>query len=194
MLKLCHETNNHPGSERTLLFFLKNFYSGLTRTELHLKCQQLCNVCPTCLLSKPNRSTDRGLISSLPIPPLANDTLYLDFVQMDMYNNFDYVLTVVDSLTHFVQFCPCQKSITGEGVVKILLERWISAFGKPSSLHSDNDVRFRHEKGFIDLFSGHWTSMYILLFQGIRPLMAFLKMRIVHFYRICVPYSLRVKH
>jgi transposase InsO family protein len=67
---------------------------------------------------------------------------------MDPYNNFDYVLTVVDALSHFSQFYACQKGITGEGVMKLLLERWIAPFGKPNSLHSDNDVRFKSEKGF----------------------------------------------
>jgi len=33
-------------------------------------------------------------------------------------------------------------------VIKILLERWFSVFGKPTSIHSDNDVRFSREKGF----------------------------------------------
>ena len=74
--------------------------------------------------------------------------LYIDFVQMDAYNHFDYVLTVVDALSRFVQFYPCQKGITGEGVLKMLMERWIAPFGKPSAIHSDNDVRFKKEKGF----------------------------------------------
>jgi hypothetical protein len=26
---------------------------------------------------------------SLPIPQVANDTLYIDFVQFDLFNNFD---------------------------------------------------------------------------------------------------------
>ena len=132
-----------------MLFFLQNFYSGLTRTELLLICKNLCDNCTTCLLSKPNRVTDRGEVSSLPIPLICNDILYIDFVQLDMYNNMDYVLTVVDSLSHFAQFFPCQKGITGEGVLKLLLERWISIFGKPNAIHSDNDVRFKSEKSFL---------------------------------------------
>ena len=51
-------------------------------------------------------------------------------------------------LSHFVQFFHCTKNITREGVFKLSIERWIAPFGKPSSLHSDNDVRFKSEKGF----------------------------------------------
>ena len=47
-----------------------------------------------------------------------------------------------------IVFYPCQKSITGEGVLKILLETWIAPYGKPLRIHSDNDVRFKQEKGF----------------------------------------------
>ena len=65
-----------------------------------------------------------------------------------MYNNFNYVSTVVDSLSHFVQFFPCQKGITGEDVLKLIMDRWIGPFGKPNALHSDNDVRFKQQKGF----------------------------------------------
>ena len=148
MLKMCHDTNNHPGTERTLLFFLQNFFSENTRTELLLLCKNIVDQCQVCLLAKPNKASDRGEVSSLPIPQLCNDTLYVDFVQMDAFNNFDYVLVVVDALSRFVQCYPCQKAITGEGVLKLLLERWISPYGKPLAIHSDNDVRFKSEKGF----------------------------------------------
>ena len=148
VLKVSHESNNHPGAERTLLFFLGNFYCSLSRTELFQKCKNLCDACAVCLLSKPNRSTDRGEISSLSIPQICNDLVYIDFIQMDPYNNFDYILTIVDALSRFVQFIPCQKGITGEGTLKLILERWISVFGKPNTIHSDNDVRFKNPKGF----------------------------------------------
>ena len=148
VLKICHESNNHPGSERTMLFFLKNFWCSLTKTELLLKAKAISDSCQVCILAKPNSARDRGELSSLPIPQLCNDIVYLDFVQMDPYNNFDYVLTVVDALSHFVQFLPCHKGITGEGVLKLLLERWIAPYGKPSALHSDNDVRFKSQKGY----------------------------------------------
>ena len=148
VLKLCHETNNHPGAERTMLFFLQNFCSEFSRQELLVTCKNIVDQCPTCLLAKPNRASDRGEVSSLPLPQICNDVLFLDFVQMDLFNNVDYVLVVVDALSRFVQCYPCQKSITGEGVLKLLLERWISVFGKPSAIHSDNDVRFKSGKGF----------------------------------------------
>ena len=70
------------------------------------------------------------------------------FFAMDAFNYFDYVLTIVDALTRFVIFIPCTKNITGEGTLKTILKEWISHFGKPREILSDNDVRFSQEKGF----------------------------------------------
>ena len=148
VLQMCHNSNNHPGAERNFLFFPKHFYTNIKKSDIVQICEEICEKCPTWLMSKPNRSIVRGEISILPIPQVSNDMLYVDFIHMDSYNNYDYVLTVVDALSHFVQFYPGQKSITGEGTLKLLLERWIAPFGKPNSIHSDNDVRFKAPKGF----------------------------------------------
>jgi len=94
------------------------------------------------------RPFDKDKLGSLPIPSVCNEVLCLYVLQMDLYNGFDYVLTLVDNLPHFCQFIPTQKSVTGEGVLTLILERWISVFGKPEVVRSDNDVRFRQSSGF----------------------------------------------
>ena len=67
---------------------------------------------------------------------------------MDDFNNFNYVLTIVNSLTRFAQFLLTTKNITGEGVLKLIQNEWITHFDKPKEIWSDNDVRFSSEKGF----------------------------------------------
>ena len=108
ILRWCHEINGHPGAERTTMFFSRNFYSELQKGKLTDLCKLITDQCEVCLKSKPNTSSDRGLISTLPITQLANDTLYIDFISMDDHNQFNYVLTIVDGLTRFVKFIPCQ--------------------------------------------------------------------------------------
>ena len=76
----CHEVNNNPGPERTVLFFLQNFYSNLSKKALIDLVKPLLDHCEVCLKSKPNTSKDRGLVGALPIPSLANDIVYVDFV------------------------------------------------------------------------------------------------------------------
>jgi transposase InsO family protein len=104
--------------------------------------------CQTCLRSKRNNHTDRRLISALPLPQVINDLIYVDFISMDPYNHFDYVLTIVDAFSKFVKFIPCTKNITGETTLKLIYSEWISNFDKPREILSDNDVRFSQEKGF----------------------------------------------
>jgi len=148
ILTKVHETHNHPGTMRTVLAFLANFSCDLTQSELIMRTKTFLDSCATCLLNKPNRQSDRGELGSLPTPTMANDMIYIDFVSMDPYNGHDYVLVAVDALTHFVQIWACQKTITGEGVIRILIDRWFRVFGKPIALHSDNNVRWKNEQSF----------------------------------------------
>ena len=85
---------------------------------------------------------------ALPIPQCVNSLLFVDFIQMDLSNNVDYIMTIVDALSRFSIFVPCNKHITGEKVFHLIVSEWISRFGKPSEIISDNDVRFVSEKGF----------------------------------------------
>ena len=121
ILQWCHTTNGHPSPDRTVFFFLKSFFTPLTRQELLDMSKSLFGSCEACLRSKPNTAPERGILSTLPIPQVANDTLYIDFIDMTPHNNFNYVLTIVDSLTRFTLFIPCTKNITGEGTLKIIL-------------------------------------------------------------------------
>ena len=148
VLKWAHHANGHPGPERTTWFFLQHFYVEMSRQEFLHMAKSILGSCSTCLLAKPNTQTDRGLVAALPIPQLVNDILFVDFIAMDPFNFHDYVLTIVDSLSRFVMFIPCTKNITGEGTLKLIFKEWISHFGKPREILSDNDVRFSQEKGF----------------------------------------------
>ena len=117
-----HKINGHPGPERTMFFFLRNFYVQRTRTELLQFLRNILGTCEKCIRSKPSSSIDRGLVGCLPIPSMVNDIIYIDFVQLDEFNNFDYALDIVDGLSRFVQYIPCTKPNTGEKVLKVILK------------------------------------------------------------------------
>jgi hypothetical protein len=149
--KIClwlHRAQGHPGVERTLWSFLQTFHSSLMRKELAMLFKNVLGSCETCVLSNPSTEGDRGLLGCLPIPPLCNDTIFLDFVALDEYNSMDYVLGIVDGLSRFCLYLPCQKEITGEKVLKLVLKEWIQNFGRPNEILSDNDIRFKSSTGF----------------------------------------------
>jgi len=79
---------------------------------------------------------------------MINEIVYVDFVQMDEFNGFDYVMSIVDGMSRFAQFVPCKKTVTAEQAVKMLFREWIMKFGKPQEVCSDNDVRFVSPNGW----------------------------------------------
>jgi len=119
-IQWCHENNGHPGISRTAWFFLSMFHCSLPRKELLDMIKKIMLPCQVCAEAKPSCLADRGMMGALPIPQIANDTLYIDFIQTDPYNNFDYIMTIVDSLTRFCMFLPCRKTITGEVALKMI--------------------------------------------------------------------------
>ena len=97
-LVFTHEKFGHMGVERTLMCFLQNLFSPVPKSELMGVCKVVVENCEICKLTKANTPKDRGIVSALPIPQIVNSLLYIDFVNMDEWNGFTYILTIVDGL------------------------------------------------------------------------------------------------
>ena len=95
-----------------------------------------------CLASKQRNTRDRGLISSLAIPYCTNSRLYVDFIHgLPRFGGYDSCLAVTCGLSRFTNVLPCNRKITGEQTVKMLVEHWFEPYGAPKHVHSDEDVR-----------------------------------------------------
>ena len=102
-----------------------------------------------CHASKQSNSRDGGLISSLPIPYCANSLLYVNFINsLPGFGGYDSCLVVTCGLSRFTSVFPCNKKITGEQTVKMLVEQWFEPYGAPKQVHSDEDVRIRSYTGW----------------------------------------------
>ena len=55
---------------------------------------------------------------------------------------------VTCGLSRFTRVFPCNKKITGEQTVKMLVEQWFEPYGAPKQVHSDEDVRIRSDTGW----------------------------------------------
>ena len=118
-LQWSHLSSGHTGANRSVDFFRKCFYSGLTLTELRSRMQTIVDACG-CHASKQSDSNDRGLISSLPIPYCTNSLLYVDFIHgLPSFGGYDSCLVVTCGLSRFTRVFPCNKKITGEQTVKM---------------------------------------------------------------------------
>ena len=129
-------------------FFRECFYSGLTLTELRSRMQTTVDACG-CHASKQSDNRDRGLISSLPIPYCTNSLLYVDFIHaLPRFGGYDSCLVVTYGLSRYTRVFPCNKKITGEHTVKMLVEQWLEPYGAPKQVHSDEDVCICSDSGW----------------------------------------------
>ena len=102
-----------------------------------------------CHASKQRDSGDGGLVSSLPIAYCANSLLYVDFIHgLPKFGGYDSCLVVICVLTCFTRVFPCNKKITGEQTLNILVEQWFEHCGAPKEVHSYEDVRIRSATGW----------------------------------------------
>ena len=102
-----------------------------------------------CYASKQSNSRDRGLILSLPIPYCTNSLLYVDFIHgLPRLGGYDSCLVVTRGLSRFTRVFACNKEITGEQTVKMLVEQWSEPYRAPKQVHSDEDVRIRSDTGW----------------------------------------------
>ena len=141
-------SSGHTGVNRSVDFFRECFHSSLTLTELRSSMQTIVDACG-CHTSKQSNSRDRGLISSLPIPYCANSLLYVHFIHvLPRFGSYDSCLVVTCGLCRFTGVFPCNKKITGEHTVKMLVEQWFERYGAPKQVHSDEDVHIRSDTGW----------------------------------------------
>ena len=142
-----HLCTADSGANCSVDFFRECFYSGLTLTELRSCMQTIVDACG-CHASKQGNSRDGGLISSLPIPYCTNSLLYVDFIHgLPRVGSYDSCLVVTCGLSRFTPVFPCNKKMTGEQIVKMLVEQWFERYGAPKQVHCDEDVHIRSDTG-----------------------------------------------
>ena len=64
------------------------------------------------------------------------------------FDGYDSCLVVTSGLTCFTRALPCNKKITGEQTLNILVEKWFQHYGAPEEMHCDEDVRIRSDTGW----------------------------------------------
>ena len=142
LLKWTHESSGHQEAKRTLKLLKQWFHPTWTDDQLRKALQPILDKCP-CRSCKPGDIRDRGLYLTLPIPHCAHSVLYVDYLEMPKFGNYDFALVVTCWLTRFTRVFPCTKHITGEETIKILLEEWFCVYGAPKETNSDEGVRVR---------------------------------------------------
>ena len=128
----------HRGYKKTLNKICENFYWRHIRDEV----LQFIHSCPTCQKSKNSRLKTKlsMVITNTPIRPFAQISIDLHGV-MPKYNNFRWILTIIDILTKYFIAVPLVDS-TAREVTKALVNNVISIYGPPRVITTDQGSHF----------------------------------------------------
>ena len=125
-----HDALGHPGIKGTVWELHRRYRFPIENKELAKMVEDWVKSCQVCAFIKPNSVADRGIIGCLPLP-----AVYLDFVEVDKFMNFDYIMVATCGLSNFTQAWPCTKKITSEGAMKLFFNNWIMIYGAPIEVH-----------------------------------------------------------
>jgi hypothetical protein len=63
------------------------------------------------------------------------------------------VLGIIDRATRFARWIPCDKTATTKDIINLILRHWVSIFGFPTVVRSDNEAKFKS-----DLWARFWAG------------------------------------
>ena len=110
--------------------------------------------CDLCQKAKPKRHGQRGFLQSIPIPSQPFEVITMDFI-MDLpeSNGYNAILTIVDKLTKYAHFIPCNTSINEEETARLFHNHIWVHYGLPRQVITDRDSRWT------STFWGHLVSL-----------------------------------
>ena len=137
MVESAHDNWGHQGVNRTLaLLKSRCFWPGITgHVRAHVR------KCFKCVISKSPTPTVRPpmrhLLAFRPMERLA-----IDFLKLDRgWGGFEDVLVMTDAFTKYALAVPCRDQ-TAPVVAAVLRKEWISHYGVPLQIHSDQGRNF----------------------------------------------------
>jgi len=141
-MKILHNssTAGHPGIFRTYKR-LVDYYWFPNALQY---CRRYVQSCPTCQRRK-TVLRGRAPLAANPLATEPFERVSVDLIELPVANNGDrYVLTIVDELTRFIQLVPMPTK-DAHTVADALISHFITLFGPPVTLLSDNRSEFTGE-------------------------------------------------
>ena len=132
-----HHQFGHPSSRR-LINYIKT--AGINDSDLFKAIENVSNVCNTCKRYK--RVSPRPIVT-FPLATNFNETVALDLKIYE--NNSIYFIHVIDHATRF-SAASIIRSKKSEVVVNAFFKIWISIFGTPGKVLSDNGGEFANSE------------------------------------------------
>ena len=138
-------TNGHPGIARTTEHIRRNFvFPGMKQ-----KVAAYIKKCDSCNKNKSSRHAKYGNLQFRDPPHQPWDEVTMDFIvklpnSKDPVTNNDYdsILVMVDRLTKYSHFVPCNETITAPQLGSLVLDRLVRYHGIPTTFITDRDKLF----------------------------------------------------
>jgi hypothetical protein len=130
----------HAGWQRTYNRLAETYYWPLMSKST----KAFVKTCDVCQKIKPRRHAPYGLLQPIAIPEKPFDVVSMDFItDLPMSGEFSAILVIVDKLTKFGIFVPCNKRVDEIETARLFVRYVIAPFGVPRAIISDRDSRWR---------------------------------------------------
>ena len=134
-----HITVAHQGETRTLQNLKLRFWFPKMRELV----SDWVKTCPNCQAKKSPNKRSKAPIQSFRVgAPFEKVSIDLTGPYSETENGFRYVATFIDDFTKFTVVAP-MKTMTSQELCNALVKNWISYFGVPLQVHTDQGPCFR---------------------------------------------------
>jgi len=125
-----------------------NLHAMFSRQYFAINSKEICqNVTGSCFICLQRKATHPGTIekSSLACTDVFQK-VFMDVAgPLPEYNGFKYILVIMDGFSSHTALVPLRQ-VSGATISSEIFKKWISVFGAPSILHSDNATYFKSEE------------------------------------------------
>lgn len=138
VLQGLHNDVGHPGRDRTISLIRERFYWPRMVTDI----EKWTTECRRCLLRKSPTTNRAPLVNIVTTYPL--ELVCMDFLTLEPSKGCGNILVITDHFTKYA-LAIATKNQTARTTAEALYENFITHYGIPSRIHSDQGANFESE-------------------------------------------------